>query len=338
MESRRWVERQESALLPVPYFHVVFTLPKVLGDLALYNKELLYGLLLRVSAEVVKTIGADKKFFGGEMGLLSVLHTWSQTLEHHPHVHMVVPGGVLHEDGSWTSCKPNYLLPCAVLAKLFRRRFLEELEQLREQDALRFQGRVSALSQRKHWDAMMKKVRKTNWVVYAKAPFGGPGQVLKYLARYTHRVAISNRRLIKFDGQHVTFRHRVPGEAVEQTETTLPLAAFIERFCLHILPQGFCRIRSYGFLAPGRRKEKLRQIRKSLYTKGVMKSASATPEREAACCPSCGVGKLRQVAELKPRRFAEYWLARRRPSLATTGPPVMAGLAVLPLARAACPS
>lgn len=336
-ESRLWVDRQVAHLLPVPYFHVVFTLPEVLRDLALCNKELLYALLMRLSAESLKQLGSDKKFLGGEMGVLSVLHTWTQTLEHHPHVHCVVPGGALQEDGSWKSSSADYLLPTRALAALFRRRFLEELESLRSKGKLRFRGRSKGLRCQSGWDAAISKLRKTAWVVYCKPPFGGPEQVLKYLARYTHRVAISNRRLVAFDGTHVTFRHRVRGESAKYTELTLPLDDFIQRFCLHILPQGFCRLRSYGFLAPAKRKEKLRKIRLSLGVAAPAGEPIRSEDSESACCRVCGVGNLYEVRELPPRRRVGLLGRRRRYPIATTGPPATTGLAALNMVRAAWP-
>lgn len=316
--AKAWVERQEAALLPVPYFHVVFTMPRPLADLALYNKVKLYGLLMRVSAEVLKTIAADKKFLEGKIGFVSVLHTWSQTLEHHPHVHMVVAGGALAEGGSvWRSCKPNFFLPTRVLAALFRRRFLEEVGRLREAGELRFQGRVADFADDDVWERLVADLRKQSWVVYAKPPFGGPAQVVKYLARYTHRVAISNGRLIDFDGERVVFGVRPSAARNGAATVTLGLDDFIGRFLLHILPKGFTRIRHYGFLAGRYRDHNLARIRALL---GVVAS-DAEPEdvAESNPCPECSVGHLARGADVLP--WASLHCPVSNAQFASTGPP-----------------
>lgn len=331
--ARLWVDKQEASLLPVPYFHVVFTLPRPLADLALYNKALLYGLLMRVSAEVLQTIAADKKYLGGKIGFVSVLHTWSQTLEHHPHVHMVVAGGALCDGGTtWRSSQANFLLPTRVLAALFRRRFLEEVTKLRD-GQLRFQGRVAALESPEAWSELLAELRRQPWVVYAKPPFGGPQQVLRYLARYTHRVAISNRRIQAFDGEAVTFGVR-PSAATHDAETmTLPLKTFIDRFLLHLLPQGFTRIRHYGFLAGQHRERNLATIRALLEASVPVKAE--VEERGADRCPICSVGELRRGRDVAP--WALMGGELRNPHNASTGPPATGWALeqVLTLARAA---
>ncbi len=282
--AKAWVEKMEAALLPVPYFHIVFTMPRPLADLALYNKTKMYDLLMRTSAEVLKTIAADRKYFAGKIGFFSVLHTWSQTLEHHPHAHMVVAGGALCDEGNtWRASKPNFFLPTPVLAALFRRRFLEEVSKLRDAGDLRFQGRVVSLADDEQWGELVGKLRSQRWVVYAKPPFGGPQQVVRYLARYTHRVAIGNSRLRHFDGERVTFKVRASAATNDQREMTLSLDDFIERFLLHLLPKGFTRIRHYGFLAGRYREANLARIRDLLGVQAPI-PADVDPIEPDACC------------------------------------------------------
>ena len=310
---------QEAFLLPVPYFHLVFTLPRPIATLALYNKKLLYGLLMRVSAEVVLTLAADPKFFGGRAGFLSVLHTWSQRLEHHPHVHMVVPGGVLAPDGRrWISSRRNFFLPVRVLSALFRRRFLEELSKLKSRGELRFQGASAQLAESESWEAMVSALRKQPWVVYAKPPFGGPRQVLRYLARYTHRVAISNSRLLQFDGERVTFRCRARKSGDPERAMTLPLASLIDRFLLHLIPKGFVRIRHYGFLSPRARAQAFPQLRFLLPAP----QPATTEERNAPStrCPKCSCGVLTKGSELP--RAPLLRPSARNLLFARTGPPL----------------
>lgn len=317
--ARAWVEKQQDNLLPTPYFHVVFTLPRPIADLALYNKKVLYTRLMRVSAEVVKTIAADKKYLGGEVGFLSVLHTWSQTLEHHPHVHLVVPGGALCNGGArWNQSRPDFFLPTRVLGALFRRRFIEELQLLRDNGRLRYQGVSRTLRDPNEWAEMIAKQKKETWVVYAKKPFGGPQQVLDYLSRYTHRVAIGNHRIVAFDGDNVTFRYRASLEPYTLATKTLPLRAFIDRFCLHILPKGFTRIRSYGFLAGCQRKKKLSAIRRLI---GFASRPLPAPPIEGthSGCPNCGKGQLYKLREIPALRLVRR--PRSKPHSATTGPP-----------------
>ena len=330
--ARQWVDRQETSLLPVPYFHVVFTLPRPLADLALYNKALLYGLLMRVSAEVLQTIAADKKYLGGKIGFVSVLHTWSQPLEHHPHVHMVVAGGALCDGGTtWRMSQPNFFLPTPVLAALFRRRFLEEVTKLRD-GRLRFQGRVAELERPDAWADLLSELQKQSWVVYAKPPFGGPEQVVRYLARYTHRVAISNRRIQGFDGEAVTFGVRPSPATNDADAMTLPLKAFIDRFLLHLLPQGFTRIRHYGFLPGQHRERNLATIRALLGAAAPVKAEA--PERVPDRCPTCSVGELHRGLEVAP--WALVGRELRNAHYASTGPPGTAWPLgqVLTLARA----
>lgn len=327
------MEQQEASLLPVPYFHIVFTMPRPLADLALYNKTKMYGLLMRVSAEVLKTIAADKKYLAGKIGFFSVLHTWSQTLEHHPHVHIVVPGGALCESGkTWRASKPNFFLPTPVLAALFRRRFLEEVAKLRDAGDLRFQGRVVDMADDDHWSKLLAELRSQRWVVYAKRPFGGPKQVVRYLSRYTHRVAIGNSRLLDFDGERVTFKVRASAATNAERKMTLFLDDFVGRFLLHLLPKGFTRIRHYGFLAGRYKEHNLDRIRELL---GV---TTRTPGAEQPIvsdpCPACGLGELHRTSDVAPWALIASNLSN--PHIASTGPPRYDsdGLRALELARA----
>lgn len=318
-EARAWAEKQQDNLLPTPYFHIVFTLPRPIADLALYNKSMIYALLMRVSAEVLKTIAADKKYLRGQVGFLSVLHTWSQTLEHHPHVHIVVPGGALCDGGArWKPSKPDFFLPTRVLGALFRRRFIEDLQRLRTKRQLLYRGICKELCDDAKWDDMIAKQKTETWVVYAKRPFGAPQQVLDYLSRYTHRVAIGNHRIVDFDGDNVTFRYRASLEPYTLATKTLPLRAFIERFCLHILPKGFTRIRSYGFLAGCQRKKKLSAIRRLI---GFASRPQPAPPIEGthSGCPNCGKGQLYKLKEIPALRLVRR--PRSKPHSATTGPP-----------------
>ncbi|WP_413989380.1 IS91 family transposase [Labrys okinawensis] len=252
--ARTWLAERETDLLPVGYFHVVFTLPADVADIAFHNKALVYDLLFKAASETMLTIAADPRHLGARIGITAVLHTWGSAMTHHPHVHMIVPGGGIAPDGSrWISSRPAFLLPVRVLGKLFRRLFLTRLVALHEAGRLAFFGSQAHLTERRAFLRHLAPVRKTRWVVYAKAPFAGPEAVLAYLSRYTHRVAISNGRLIQFDESGVTFRYkdyRRDG-ADRQQVMTLATDEFIRRFLLHILPRGFHRIRHYGLLAGG---------------------------------------------------------------------------------------
>ena len=250
--AREWLAEREAELLPVPYFHVVYTLPAAIRDIAYQNKAVIYDLLFKASAETTLTIAADRKHLGARIGFMSVLHTWGSALTHHPHVHMVVPGGGLSPDGSsWIGCRPRYFLTVEVLSALFRRRFLQMLIAAHDAGRLQFFGDHGRLADKPAFDAYLAPLRQIDWVVYAKQPFAGPKQVLRYLSRYTHRVAISNRRLISTDQNAVTFKYkdyRIEGAARYKT-MTLATDEFIRRFLIHVLPKGFHRIRHYGLLA-----------------------------------------------------------------------------------------
>jgi hypothetical protein len=296
--AREWLAEREAELLPVPYFHVVFSLPGRIADIAYQNKAVIYDLLFKVSAETLLTIAADPKHLGARVGILSVLHTWGSALTHHPHVHMIVPGGGFSLDGKrWVACRPNFFLPVRVLSRLFRRLFLNELAAAHAAGKLQFFGGHAMLSERKAFVTYLAPLRNSEWVVYSKRPFGGPEQVLRYLACYTHRVAISNRRLIACDDKGVTFKwkdYRL--ESPERYKLmTLATHEFIRRFLIHVLPAGFHRIRYYGLLASGKRAENIARARQLLAVPllpiAVIKAASSNtdePQTPKHPCPCCG--------------------------------------------------
>lgn len=261
--AHNWMEARIEDLLPVPYFHVVFTLPAQVADIAYHNKAAVYDLLFKASSQTLLTIAADPKHLGARIGMTSVLHTWGSAMMHHPHVHIIVPGGGMGKDDQWISCRPGFFLPVKILSRLFRRLFLEGLTKLYKAGKLFFFGNLSKLIDPDTFAAHLAPLRKTNWVVYAKPPFGGPKAVLAYLSRYTHRVAISNHRLVSADTDTVTFRwkdYRIKhGDRMKVMR--LPTPEFIRRFLIHVLPSGFHRIRHTGFLANGIRRERITTIR-----------------------------------------------------------------------------
>jgi hypothetical protein len=265
--AKRWLEAREADLLPVEYYHVVFTLPAPIADIAYYNKAVVYGLLFDVAAETLLRIAADPKHLGATIGATLVLHTWGSALTHHPHVHGIVPGGGLAPDGPrWLACRPGFFLSVRVLSRLFRRRFLEELQQQHRAGRLNFFGQHADLADADNFARWIAPLRQCEWVVYAKRPFAGPQAVLAYLSRYTHRVAISNSRLVALDERGVTFRwkdYRDKGSTRHKV-MTLDAGEFMQRFLLHVLPGGFHRIRHYGLLANGCRKAKLTLARELL--------------------------------------------------------------------------
>ena len=258
--AREWLAEREAELLPVPYFHLVFTLPAQIADIAYQNKAVIYDLLFKASSETMLTIAADPEHLGARIGILSVLHTWGSALTHHPHAHMIVPGGGFSLDGkSWVSCRPNFFLSVRVLSRLFRRLSLEKLIAAHAAGKLQFFGNHGQLTDPKAFAAYLAPLHEREWVVYSKRPFGGPEEVLRYLARYTHRVAISNRRLIACDEKGVTFKwkdYRLEGRERYKV-MTLATNEFIRRFLMHVLPAGFHRIRYYGLLASGKRAENI---------------------------------------------------------------------------------
>ena len=265
--AQRWLDARQADLLPVEYYHVVFTLPAPIADIAHQNKAAIYALLFDVAAEVLQTIAADPRHLGARIGATLVLHTWGSALTHHPHVHGIVPGGGLSADGErWIACRPGFFLPVRVLSRLFRRRFLEELQRLHATGKLRFFGEHDGLADAQAFTRWLAPMRKCEWVVYAKRPFAGPEAVLAYLSRYTHRVAISNSRLLALDERGVTFRwkdYRAKGRTRYKAMTLAP-DEFMRRFLLHVLPGGFHRIRHYGLLANGGRRHNLATVRRLL--------------------------------------------------------------------------
>jgi hypothetical protein len=296
--ARDWLADREAELLPVPYFHVVFTLPAAIADLAWSNKAVVYDLLFKAAAETTLTLAADPKHLGARIGLTAVLHTWGSAMTHHPHVHMIVPGGGLSPDGTrWIACRPNFFLPVRILSKLFRRLLLEKLTTAHAAGQLRFFGAHADLADAKAFAAFLAPLRKTKWFVYAKRPFAGPEAVLAYLARYTHRVAISNSRLIRAADSGVTFTwkdYRVEGRARCKT-MTLAVDEFIRRFLLHVLPRGFHRIRHYGLFAHGGRATNLTRARALLgareppcETVTAEPADAGAPPRRTQLCPCCG--------------------------------------------------
>jgi hypothetical protein len=250
----KWLAARSAELLPVPYFHVVFTLPHELSALVLQNKRLLYDLLFRTSAATLLEVARDPKHLGADIGLLSVLHSWGQNLQHHPHIHCIVPAGGLAEDRSgWVAASPRFFLPVRVLSRVFRGKFAAELKQLADQDKLQFHGSLIGLAQPHCFGRFLHQLFRQEWVVYAKPPFGGAEHVLHYLARYTHRVAISNHRLVAFQDDHVSFRWKDYAHGDKQKLMTLPADEFLRRFLLHVLPKGLVRIRHFGLFANRRR-------------------------------------------------------------------------------------
>jgi hypothetical protein len=261
----QWLEDRQAELLPVEYFHVVFTLPQEIGAIAYQNKAVVYDILFHATAETLRTIAADPKHLGAEIGFIAILHTWGQNLMHHPHLHCVVPGGGRSPDGEhWISCRPGFFLPVRVLSRLFRRLFLEQLQRAFEDDKLQFFNSLQALCSPVAFAKYLAPVSRPEWVVYAKPPFGGPQQVLEYLGRYTHRVAISNNRLIEFVDGQVTFAWKDYRHESRNKTMRLDAQEFVRRFLLHVLPSGFQRIRHYGFLANRYRDVKLEHCRQLL--------------------------------------------------------------------------
>ncbi|MDI7922114.1 IS91 family transposase [Rhizobiaceae bacterium n36] len=290
--ARTWLAEREADLLPVGYFHVVFTLPAEVADIAFQNKTLVYDLLFKAASETMVTIAADPKHLGARIGITAVLHTWGSAMTHHPHLHMIVPGGGIAPDASrWISSRPAFLLPVRVLGKLFRRLFLTRLVALHDAGRLSFFGTLAHLAERRAFLRYLAPVRKKRWVVYAKAPFAGPEAVLAYLSRYTHRVAISNSRLIAFGETGVTFRYKDYRRDGTDRQQVMTLAAdeFIRRFLIHVLPRGFHRIRHYGLLAASARRASLALARALLDVAAPPGDDTPDePEDFRPPCPCCG--------------------------------------------------
>ncbi|CAN7659686.1 IS91 family transposase [Phenylobacterium sp. LjRoot225] len=297
--AKAWLAEREADLLPAPYFHVVFTLPAALAAIGFQNKAVVYALLFKAAAETLQTIAADPKHLGARVGLVAVLHTWGSALTHHPHVHCIVPGGGLSPDGQrWIACRKGFFLSVRVLSRLFRRLFLEKLAAAHARGRLSFFGDLAQLAAPDAFAAHIAPLRRTEWVVYAKPPFGGPAAVLAYLARYTHRVAIANSRLVSLDEQAVRFRWKdyrtanAETGAVKIKTMSLSPAEFLRRFLLHVLPTGFHRIRHYGLLAKGPRAPDLDQLRALIAAQAgappaADQHATAEPEPEATAPPTC---------------------------------------------------
>jgi len=305
--ARRWLDARQADLLPVEYYHVVFTLPAPIRDIAWYNKSVVYGILFKAAAETLLTIAGDPRHLGARIGATLVLHTWGSAMTHHPHVHGIVPGGGLSLDGEhWVACRPGFFLPVRVLSQLFRRLFLEKLCEAHRAGKLQFFGEHQSLAEQKDFTDWLKPMRQIDWVVYAKRPFAGPDAVLAYLSRYTHRVAIANSRLIAMDEQGVTFKWKDYRAKERYRHKTMTLAPdeFIRRFLLHVLPSGFHRIRHYGLIANTTRKDNLARARELLMSKVTDESTDAVTNAADTAdsgngdasatyvCPDCGAAMI----------------------------------------------
>jgi hypothetical protein len=321
--TARWLAARESELLPVPYFHLVFTLPAALRPLALQNPRVVYALLMRAAAQTLLEVAANPQHLGAEIGFLVVLHTWGQNLLEHPHVHCVIPAGGLAPGGArWIRCRKGFFLPVRVLSRAFRGKFIDMLKQALSRGDLTFHGNLAELAQAGAFERLLNQIVRRDWVVYAKRPFGGPKQVLKYLARYTHRVAISNRRLLALDDGQVTFRWKDYAGGGQQRRMTLSAIEFIRRFLLHVMPSGFVKIRHYGFMANRFRQAKREQCLRLLGLANPSPAPSPSEDRPASDlpsagenepssrpCPHCREGQLRIVELLLPQ------IGRGRPIL-----------------------
>jgi hypothetical protein len=322
--AKQWLAEREAELLPVGYFHLVFTLPAPIADIAYHNKAAIYGLLFKAAAEATLTIAADPKRLGARIGITAVLHSWGSAMTHHPHVHMIVPGGGISlDDTHWVSCRPDFFLPVRVLSRLFRRLLLSNLLAAHQAGHLAFYGNYAALTDPVAFAAFLAPLRQAEWVVYAKKPFAGPQAVLAYLSRYTHRVAISNRRLISADENSVTFTwkdYRIEGPGRYST-MTLPTDEFIRRFLMHVLPKGLHRIRHYGLFANGNRAANIARARDLLALPSCSKPAemSNTPAADEPRvlprpCRCCG-GRMIIIETFAPGCHPKH----------RTAPPTMAG-------------
>ncbi|MGY4422221.1 hypothetical protein ACVWY2_004670 [Bradyrhizobium sp. JR6.1] len=312
----QWLSDRQADLLPVAYFHVVFTVPAPVAAIALQNKAIVYNILLKAAAETIRRIGADSQHLGAETGMIAILHTWGQTLTHHPHAHCLVPGGGLGPGGHWVHCRPGFFLPVRVLSRLYRRLFLEHLQAAFDAAKLEFFGRLAHLAEPTAFARHLNLLRKAEWIVYAKRPFAGPEQVLAYLGRYTHRVAIANSRLLACENGHVRFRWKDYRDENKSKVMTLEVDEFIRRFLLHILPKSFRRIRHVGFLANTCRAAKLALIRGALQAPEPPPRVKSADYRERYAvltghridlCPICG-GRMIEIGPYPrspmPRRSA----------------------------------
>jgi Putative transposase/Transposase zinc-binding domain len=312
----KWLEKRQAELLPCEYFHVVFTLPEPLAKLCLQNKRQMYNLLFRATAETLQTIAADPKHLGAQIGFFCILHTWGQTLTAHPHLHCVVPGGGISLDGRrWIACRPGFFLPVKVLSRRFRRLYLRYLEQAYAAGKLQFRGDLEQLADAQNFARYLAPLAEMEWVVYAKPPFGGPERVLDYLGRYTHRIAISNNRLIEMKGGKVAFAYKDYKDKQRQKVMTLSADEFLRRFLMHVLPDGFQRIRHYGLLGNRHRAENLARCRELL---GVV-APTTEPQRDyreryrqltgqdPLRCPQCQIGEMLRIAVLPAQVVTTGW-------------------------------
>lgn len=300
----KWLLARSAELLPVPYSHVIFTLPGELSDLALQNRRIVYGILFRAVSETLLTIAADPRHLGARLGFLAVLHTWNQRLLHHPHLHCLIPAGGLSPDRKrWVPSRRRFLLPVPVLRKMFRGKFLDFFAEAFRNNQLRFCGRTALLADKTAFDRLLRQLKSKTWVVFAKRPFAGPEHVIRYLAHYTHRVAISNGRLIEMKDHQVTFRWRDSADSNRQKLMTLDAISFIRRFLLHILPTGFVKIRLFGFMANRNRREAVALCRSLLPPMPEANANFLTEERRRAVdrkCPFCKIGKLCLIGRMPP--------------------------------------
>lgn len=325
LKKVEWLERRMDDLLPVPYFHVVFTLSDVLNPLILRNQRVMYNILFRAASETLREVAANPVHLGAQIGFIAVLHTWSQTLLDHPHLHCVVPGGGLSADGGkWIACRKGFFLPVRILSVVFRGKFLDYTQQAFQKGELVFPGQIQPLSDPAEFQKLLKSSCKSKWVVYAKRPFAGPKQVLEYLGRYTHRVALSNNRLVEMKDDHVSFTWKNYRDGGGRQVMTLQTTEFMRRFLLHVLPKGFVRIRHYGFLGNPVHKEKLERCRKLMGLTPEQQSRSSARLSETwqqmmerltgtdpACCPSCKKGRLIDCGTLLPCKPTIRFFARQ---------------------------
>ncbi len=315
LERARWLSERQAELLPAPYFHVVFTLPEPIAAIGLYNQKVIYDLLFRMSSQTLLTIARDPRHLGAELGFFGLLHTWGQNLLFHPHVHYVIAGGGIGPDQDrWVECKPHFFLPVKVLSRHFRGNFLDALQTAYEQGQLVFSGQLEHLKNPDAFNRLLDPLRRSEWVVYAKPPFGGPAQVLEYLGRYTHRVALSNERLVSMEHGQVAFRwkdYRTKGRARNKV-MTLDTGEFIRRFLLHVLPDGLPRIRYYGFLASRHRRSKLNVLRGWLAVpvaellplpSDPLALLSRLTAQDPLLCPHCQLGCMVRIETLAPIRW-----------------------------------
>jgi hypothetical protein len=307
--SSAWLADRQSELLPVEYFHVVFTVPSEIAAIAMQNTRIVYNALFRSSWETLREIAADPKHLGAQIGMLSILHTWGQNLDYHPHIHCVVPGGGISPDGKrWVACRPGFFLPVRVLSRLFRRKLLDALGRSFDAGSLQFHGSLAHLEDPSNFWAYLNPLHNKDWMVYAKPPFGSPECVLKYLARYTHRVAISNQRLLRMEDDRVTFAWKDYAHGSHRGTMTLSAVEFIRRFLLHVLPRGLVRIRHQGFLANRVRREKVALCRKLLAVADPAPPDAVAPdvprEHPAPPCPACKKGHLVRLRNLSASELA----------------------------------